>query len=185
MFKRILSVGIAALALFVLVQAAGADVLQKDTKIGDVTYPKGTDAGYYRSGKLKWAHPTRPLTIQGMKCAANEEITFYESGKLKTFRLTTQTTIDGIKCPANYLVGLYESGKIQLAPLAEMTTIQGIKIGSRDFVGFSEDGKLIIIMIQHPVEIKGKRYYPNLKIHLDGNGNVTETKKMRNDVSYR
>lgn len=185
MLKKALSAGLAALACFVLIQTAGAEKLQKEMKIGDVTYPKGTEVGYYKSGELKWANPPRPLTVQGMRCAANEEIRFYRSGKLESFRLTTQTTIGGIKCPANYLVELYESGKVRTAPLAESTVVQGIRVNSRDFVGFSEDGKLVMIVIQHPVEIKGKRYYPNLMISLDGNGNVTETKKLRADAYYR
>jgi hypothetical protein len=185
MFKRTILIGLMALVLFVSITTAGAETLQEDTKIGDVTYPKGIEVGRYGSGKIGWVVLKRPLTIQGMKCTANEEIDFYESGKLKAFRLASQTTIGDIKCPANYGVKLYESGKVWVAPLAESATIQGIKVNSRDFVEFSEDGKLITIMIQHPVEIKEKKYFPNCEIYLDGNGNVTGTKKLRSDAYYR
>jgi hypothetical protein len=56
-----------------------ADVLDKDLKIGDTVFPKGTQVGYYKSGKLYWAQPKRPVTVGGLKAAANYNIIFYPS----------------------------------------------------------------------------------------------------------
>lgn len=161
-----------------------ADILDKDLKIGDTVYPKGTQVGYYKSGKLYWAQPKRPVTVNGLKAAANYNIIFYPSGKLKQIRLATSAVIDGRKCAANYLTELYESGRIAVCPLAEPTTIQGIKLNNRDFAIFSEDGKLAGMMIHQPVTIKGKKYMPNCEIYLDEKGDVKEVKKLADGVHY-
>ncbi|HRZ67007.1 MAG TPA: hypothetical protein P5521_02625, partial [Candidatus Omnitrophota bacterium] len=74
-------VSVIAVLSFVCSALCAADVLDKDQKIGDTVYPKGTQVGYYKSGKLYWAHPKRPVTVDGLKAAANYNIIFYPSGK--------------------------------------------------------------------------------------------------------
>ncbi|MFA5336509.1 MAG: hypothetical protein WC324_06290 [Candidatus Omnitrophota bacterium] len=174
------------LAALILAYCAlcAAEVLDKDLKIGDTVYPKGTQVGYYKSGKLYWAQPKRPLTINGLKCAANYNVIFYPSGKIKQIRLASSAVIDGRRCAANYLTELYESGKLKVCPLAEPAVIDGIKLNNRDFAFFSEDGRLAGMMIHQPVTIKGKKYMPNCEIYLDDKGNVTEEKKLADGVHY-
>lgn len=174
---------LAAVVVF-LQPCVTAEVLEKDMKFGDTVFSRGTQVGYYKSGKVYWVHPKRPVTVNGLRAAANYNIVFYPSGKVKQIRLASQTVIDGKKCAANYLTELYESGKLYIWPLAEPTTIEGIKLHNRDFAILSEDGNLMGMMIHQQVTIKGQKYMPNAEIYLNPDGTVKEVKQLESGVHY-
>ncbi|MBU4488267.1 MAG: hypothetical protein KKI13_04290 [Candidatus Omnitrophica bacterium] len=148
-----------------------AEILNANTTVQGITFPKGTDIYFYKSGKPRSAIIPYDQVIQGIPCAKGT-IWLYESGKLKNATLAQNEKIQGIVCAKNRQALFHESGKLTQAILAGDQKIQGILFNDGTEVCLSEEGRLLVVVLAQEQEIQQIPCAKGSQIHLSGTGKL-------------
>ena len=83
MFKKAILITILAISVVTFVKGVRSEILDADTTVQGITFPKGTDISFYESGELQNTRLAEDQEIQGIKCAKGTNVYFYESGEFE------------------------------------------------------------------------------------------------------
>lgn len=138
-----------------LSQRTIAEILDNDTTIQGIVFPKGTEVQFYNSGKFRYIKLPQDQEIQGIKFVEGNYLHFYESGKPKSAQLTQDHKIKGVKFIKGTGINFDESGDPCSVVLSQDQEIQGIKFIKGSDISFYESGKLSRAKLAQDQEIQG------------------------------
>jgi hypothetical protein len=76
---------------------------------------KGTQTGFYDSGRLRSFYSPEEITVNGVPCETSilNNVNLHENGNIGSCKLSKDYKVDGVTYKKGSIIELYESGKIK------------------------------------------------------------------------